>query len=197
MAVGTLPALQDGFDLIEWYAPKVLDRFSSAEQLQELMDGIGASRNEILTALREISEGYQVMAAEGVQLDIIGFKFGLVRGGESDTDFRARILALGGLKLSGTVNQIIFILKILGYGTPGIKENYIRMYPLWDGLGEGEPAAYAVVLTDPNGVGDVAQSTLEEISPAGVGTYQGWWLELEDEPGLNILLENNTPIVVY
>jgi len=207
MATGTLPALKDGFDLIEWYATKMLDRFGRAEKLQELMDGVGASRNEILTALKEISEGFQILKAEGVQLDILGYKFGLFREGETDNVFRARIVAFGGLKLSGTVNQIIFILKILGYGTLGLKLNQIKIHPLWDGEDITEPAAYAVVLTDPTNVGDPTQQQLNEISPAGVGTYQGWFLELNDEPGEYILLNDavevspgvyeGTPILVY
>ena len=76
MTAGFLPELQEGFSLIEWYAPKILERFSRAEDLNKLMDGIGASRQEILTAIKEISEGFQILKAEGIQLDIIGFKFG-------------------------------------------------------------------------------------------------------------------------
>ena len=129
MAAGTLPALQEGFNLLDWYAPKLLARFGRAEKLQELIDGIGSSRNEILTAFKEISEGFQILKAEGVQLDIIGYKFGLLREGESDNTFRARIVAFGGLKLSGTVNQIIFMLKVMGYGTVGAKLGDISFPP--------------------------------------------------------------------
>ncbi|MCK5237724.1 MAG: hypothetical protein KAR06_12170 [Deltaproteobacteria bacterium] len=195
MTVGFLPELQEGFSLIEWYAPKILERFSRAEDLNKLLDGIGASRQEILIALKEISEGFQILKAEGIQLDIIGYKFGVLRRGEEDNPFRVRIVAIGSAKISGTTNQVILMLKLLGYGTLGQKLNQIRVIPLWVGGGAapGEPAAYVVILDDPNSIGDPTQEQLESISCAGVGVSQGWWLLLEGETDEYILIEDDTP----
>ena len=202
MASGSLKKLEEGFDLIPWYEPKRLGRFANADNIKALMDGVSESRNEMLDALKEISLGYQLVRAEGIQLDIIGLKFNVTRNGDSDGVLRARIAAFGSLKISGTVNQVIFVLKALGYGTLGQQLNQIRVHQLWN-LG-GEPAAFVVVLTDPSSAGDPEQSQLEAISPAGVGVYQGWFLELESEPGEYVLLEDDnpgdgvgTPILVY
>jgi len=195
MTAGFLPELQEGFSLIDWYAPKVLERFSRADEFKKLKEGIGASRQEILTGIKEVSEGFQIVKAIGVQLDIIGFKFGVLRQGEEDDPFRFRIVAIGSAKISGTTNQIILMLKLLGYGTIGQKLNQIRLIPLWvgGGLPPGEPAAYVVVLTDPNSIGDPTQEQLESMSCAGVGVSQGWWLLLEGETDEYILLEDDTP----
>lgn len=204
MTAGALPELQAGFTLIEWYAPKILERFGRAEDLQELMDGISKSRNDILTALKEISEGFQIATAIGIQLDIIGFKLNVLRQGETDTPFRARIVAIGGAKISGTTNQVILLLKLLGYGTIGQQLNQIHIEPLWIGGGVPpiEPAAYLVTLDDPNNIGDPTQKQLEEMSVAGVGVHLAQWLQLEDEEDEFILLEDvvpdeGEPIIVY
>lgn len=192
MAEGSLPLLNSGFNLADWYLPKMLNRFTEAENLKALIDGIAKSRDEILLAFKEINEGFGIADAVGVQLDIIGYKFGVFREGDTDNVFRGRILALGALKLSGTTNQIIFILKLLGYGTVGEKRGDIIIHPMWDHdpALQTEPAAYVVVLEDPNNIGDVSQSTLEEVSVAGVGVSQGWWMLEEGSTEEYILLED-------
>lgn len=192
MAEGSLPLLNSGFNLADWYIPKMLNRFNDAENLRALIDGISKSRDEILLAFKEINEGFGIADAVGIQLDIIGYKFGVFREGDTDNVFRGRILALGGLKLSGTNNQVIFILKLLGYGTLGEKRGDIIIHPMWDHdpALQTEPAAYVVVLEDPNNIGDVSQQTLEEISAAGVGVSQGWWMLEEGSTEDYILLED-------
>jgi hypothetical protein len=193
LAKSTIGLEDEGFTLLDWYAPKVLERFSNANALKGLIEGVSASRQEVLAALSQIGKGFSVLNAKGAQLDILGYKFQVFREGENDEKFRARIIAVGGVKLSGTVNQIILILKVLGYGTIGVKSGRIEIRPLW--VTDTEPAAFLVLLEDPLNLGAPPQSYLESIAPAGVAVNVGQWLALnEPEPeGEFIILNDDTP----
>lgn len=154
----------------------------------KLLGVIGAAlgfSDEIETALREISDNFNIDDAVGPMLDYYGLYFGIERQiGETDEQLRMRILLGNGTEDLPTFEAIYNYFKI----ALGISD--MVLCPVWPAglyfvLGQGMPEP------DIDEVRTVAAAS-------GVDFGQGTFLSCEDgEPyGLIVLEDNGQPIVI-
>ena len=154
----------------------------------KLLGVIGAAlgfSDEIETALREISDNFNIDDAVGPMLDYYGLYFGIERQiGETDEQLRKRILLGNGTEDLPTFEAIYNYFKI----ALGISD--MVLCPVWPAglyfvLGQGMPEP------DIDEVRTVAAAS-------GVDFGQGTFLSCEDgEPyGLIVLEDNGQPIVI-
>lgn len=136
----------------EVMAPKLMEQYKphTAPKLNQLLEAIGAQKDDLESALFSIRNGLYLATAEGVQLDTIGAVFNVARLGNDDETYRSNIRQVASMRSFATPEDIISVLKSL-YGATSVA--YIPEYP-----------AGAAILTD-NGID---ASVLELLAPAGV-----------------------------
>lgn len=164
----------------------VPEQYKRSTKLLGVIDATLGSSDEIETALREISDNFNIDDAVGPMLDYYGLYFGIERRiGENDEQLRMRI-SLG----SGTEDLPTFE-AIYNYFNIALGISDLFLCPVWPAglyfvLGQGMP--------EPPDIDEV--TTISAAS--GVDFGQGTFLSCEDgEPyGLIVLEDNGQPIVV-
>lgn len=164
----------------------VPEQYKRSTKLLGVIDATLGSSDEIETALREISDNFNIDDAVGPMLDYYGLYFGIERRiGENDEQLRMRI-SLG----SGTEDLPTFE-AIYNYFNIALGISDMVLCPVWPAglyfvLGQGMP--------EPPDIDEV--TTISAAS--GVDFGQGTFLSCEDgEPyGLIVLEDNGQPIVV-
>lgn len=164
----------------------VPEQYKRSTKLLGVIDATLGSSDEIETALREISDNFNIDDAVGPMLDYYGLYFGIERRiGENDEQLRMRIRLGSGTEDLPTFEAIYNYFKI----ALGISDLFLC--PVWPAglyfvLGQGMP--------EPPDIDEV--TTISAAS--GVDFGQGTFLSCEDgEPyGLIVLEDNGQPIVV-
>lgn len=164
----------------------VPEQYKRSTKLLGVIDATLGSSDEIETALREISDNFNIDDAVGPMLDYYGLYFGIERRiGENDEQLRMRIRIGSGTEDLPTFEAIYNYFKI----ALGISDLFLC--PVWPAglyfvLGQGMP--------EPPDIDEV--TTISAAS--GVDFGQGTFLSCEDgEPyGLIVLEDNGQPIVV-
>lgn len=164
----------------------VPEQYKRSTKLLGVIDATLGSSDEIETALREISDNFNIDDAVGPMLDYYGLYFGIERRiGENDEQLRMRISLGSGTEDLPTFEAIYNYFKI----ALGISDLFLC--PVWPAglyfvLGQGMP--------EPPDIDEV--TTISAAS--GVDFGQGTFLSCEDgEPyGLIVLEDNGQPIVV-
>lgn len=164
----------------------VPEQYKRSTKLLGVIDATLGSSDEIETALREISDNFNIDDAVGPMLDYYGLYFGIERRiGENDEQLRMRIRLGSGTEDLPTFEAIYNYFKI----ALGISD--MVLCPVWPAglyfvLGQGMP--------EPPDIDEV--TTISAAS--GVDFGQGTFLSCEDgEPyGLIVLEDNGQPIVV-
>ncbi|MGD9157047.1 MAG: DUF2612 domain-containing protein [Desulfobacteraceae bacterium] len=128
----------------------LIQQYKESSNLMAVLEAQGLQANELEQAIFEVRDLFFLDTAEGVQLDVIGKIFNLRREGLSDEDYRDAIEIKWSLRVSGTVDEIINVLKF-AYGATSV--DYIPAYP-----------AGFVLIAD----GTVTQDILTQLCPAGV-----------------------------
>lgn len=128
----------------------LLAQYKDSVKLQGLIDGKSKQIDDIELALFEIREGFYLDDAIGAQLDIIGKIWDVERKGLNDTEYRQSIYFKISLKVSGTLKEIISILKSF-YGA-----TYVEYHPQYP--------AKMLLLTDAT----ASAEAIERFAPAGV-----------------------------
>ena len=162
----------------------VPEQYKRSTKLLGVIDASLGSSNEIETALREISDNFNIDDAVGPMLDYYGLYFGIVRRiGETDEQLRMRIRLGSGTEDLPTNEAIYNYFKI----ALGVTD--MMLCPVW-------PAGLYFILgagfTRP--IEDVANIA----AASGVDLGQGTFLCLEDgeEYGLLVLEDNGQPLIV-
>ena len=163
----------------------VPEQYKRSTKLLGVIDAALESSDEIETALREISDDFNIDDAVGPMLDYYGLYFGIERRiGETDEQLRMRIRIGSGTDDLPTFEAIYNYFKI----ALGISD--IVLCPVWPAglyfvLGQGMPEP------DIDEVRTIAAAS-------GVDFGQGTFLSCEDgEPwGLIVLEDNGQPIVI-
>ena len=164
----------------------VPEQYKRSTKLLGVIDATLGSSDEIETALREISDNFNIDDAVGPMLDYYGLYFGIERRiGENDEQLRMRIRLGSGTEDLPTFEAIYNYFKI----ALGISD--MVLCPVWPAglyfvLGQGMP--------EPPDIDEV--TTISAAS--GVDFGQGTFLSCEDgEPyGLIVLEDNGQPLVV-
>lgn len=164
----------------------VPEQYKRSTKLLGVIDATLGSSDEIETALREISDNFNIDDAVGPMLDYYGLYFGIERRiGENDEQLRMRIRLGSGTEDLPTFEAIYNYFKI----ALGISDLFLC--PVWPAglyfvLGQGMP--------EPPDIYEV--TTISAAS--GVDFGQGTFLSCEDgEPyGLIVLEDNGQPLVV-
>ena len=163
----------------------VPEQYKRSTKLLGVIDAALESSDEIETALREISDDFNIDDAVGPMLDYFGLYFGIERKiGETDEQLRMRIRLGSGTEDLPTNEAIYNYFKI----ALGITD--MMLCPAW-------PAGLYFIL----GAG-MANPNIEEVTTiaaaSGVDFGQGTFLSCEDgEPwGLIVLEDNGQPIVI-
>lgn len=164
----------------------VPEQYKRSTKLLGVIDATLGSSDEIETAIREISDNFNIDDAVGPMLDYYGLYFGIERRiGENDEQLRMRIRLGSGTEDLPTFEAIYNYFKI----ALGISDLFLC--PVWPAglyfvLGQGMP--------EPPDIDEV--TTISAAS--GVDFGQGTFLSCEDgEPyGLIVLEDNGQPIVV-
>lgn len=164
----------------------VPEQYKRSTKLLGVIDAALESSDEIETALREISDNFNIDDAVGPMLDYYGLYFGIERRiGENDEQLRMRIRLGSGTEDLPTFEAIYNYFKI----ALGISD--MVLCPVWPAglyfvLGQGMP--------EPPDIDEV--TTISAAS--GVDFGQGTFLSCEDgEPyGLIVLEDNGQPLVV-
>lgn len=164
----------------------VPEQYKRSTKLLGVIDATLGSSDEIETALREISNNFNIDDAVGPMLDYYGLYFGIERRiGENDEQLRMRIRLGSGTEDLPTFEAIYNYFKI----ALGISDLFLC--PVWPAglyfvLGQGMP--------EPPDIDEV--TTISAAS--GVDFGQGTFLSCEDgEPyGLIVLEDNGQPLVV-
>lgn len=163
----------------------VPEQYKRSTKLLGVIDATLGSSDEIETALREISDDFNIDDAVGQMLDYYGLYFGIERRiGENDEQLRMRIRLGSGTEDLPTFEAIYNYFKI-ALGIPDMV-----LCPVW-------PAGLYFVLGHGMPEPDIDEVTT--ISAAsGVDFGQGTFLSCEyGEPyGLIVLEDNGQPIVV-
>lgn len=141
----------------------LLEQYKDSENLKGVIDASNDQADDLETALFEIRDLFYLDTATGVQLDIIGIIFSVLRAGLSDEDYREVISVRAALITSGEPESIITILKLLFEAT------FVDYFPAY-------PAGYAL-LTDST----ININELEVFSPSGVQPYLLESLKFEDD----------------
>ena len=163
----------------------VPEQYKRSTKLLGVIDATLGSSDEIETALREISDNFNIDDAVGPMLDYYGLYFGIERRiGENDEQLRMRIRLGSGTEDLPTFEAIYNYFKI----ALGISD--MVLCPVWTAglyfvLGHGMPEP------DIDEVRTIA-------SASGVDFGQGTFLSCEDgEPyGLIVMEDNGQPIVI-
>ena len=132
--------------------PKLMEQYKPARapKLNQLLEAIGAQKDDLEAALFSIRSGGYLATAVGAQLDVIGALFKVGRNRMDDTAYRIAIQQLASMRSFSTPEDIIAVLKVI-YGAA-----YVDYHP--------EYPAGCVIFTDvtpPAGV-------LDMLAPAGV-----------------------------
>lgn len=163
----------------------VPEQYKRSTKLLGVIDAALESSDEIETALREISDDFNIDDAVGPMLDYYGLYFGVERRiGETDEQLRMRIRLGSGTEDLPTNEAIYNYFKI----ALGISD--MILCPVW-------PAGLYFVLGQ--GMPELDIDEVITIAAAsGVDFGQGTFLTCEDgEPwGLIVLEDNGQPIVV-
>ena len=163
----------------------VPEQYKRSTKLLGVIDAALESSDEIETALREISDNFNIDDAVGQMLDYYGLYFGIERRiGETDEQLRMRIRIGSGTDDLPTFEAIYNYFKI------ALSISDMVLCPVWPAglyfvLGQGMP------WPDIDEVRTIAAAS-------GVDFGQGTFLSCEDgEPyGLIVLEDNGQPIVV-
>ena len=163
----------------------VPEQYKRSTKLLGVIDATLGSSDEIETALREISDNFNIDDAVGPMLDYYGLYFGIERRiGETDEQLRIRIRIGSGTDDLPTFDAIYNYFKI----ALGISD--MVLCPVWTAglyfvLGHGMPEP------DIDEVRTIAAAS-------GVDFGQGTFLSCEDgEPyGLIVMEDNGQPIVI-
>lgn len=162
----------------------VPEQYKRSAKLLGVIDATLGFSDKIETALREISDNFNIDDAVGPMLDYYGLYFGIERRiGETDEQLRMRIRLGSGTEDLPTNEAIYNYFKI----ALGITD--MMLCPVW-------PAGLYFIL----GPGMVAPDT-EEVThiaaASGVDFGEGTFLCLEDgeEYGLLVLEDNGNPII--
>lgn len=163
----------------------VPEQYKRSTKLLGVIDAALESSDEIETALREISDDFNIDDAVGPMLDYYGLYFGIERRiGETDEQLRMRIRIGSGTDDLPTFEAIYNYFKI----ALGISD--MVLCPVW-------PAGLYFVLG--HGMPEPDIDEVRTIAAAsGVDFGQGTFLSCEDgEPyGLIVLEDNGQPLVV-
>ena len=163
----------------------VPEQYKRSTKLLGVIDATLGSSDEIETALREISDNFNIDDAVGPMLDYYGLYFGIERRiGETDEQLRMRIRLGSGTEDLPTFEAIYNYFKI----ALGISD--MVLCPVW-------PAGLYFVLG--HGMPEPDIDEVRTIAAAsGVDFGQGTFLSCEDgEPwGLLILEDNGQPLVI-
>lgn len=158
------------------------------KQSTKLLGVIGAAlepSDEIETALREISDDFNIDNAVGPMLDYCGLYFGIERRiGETDEQLRMRIRIGSGTEDLPTNEAIYNYFKI----ALGITD--MMLCPVW-------PAGLYFILGPGMANPDIEETT-QIAAASGVDLGQGTFLCLEDGEayGLLIMEDNGQPLVI-
>ena len=163
----------------------VPEQYKRSTKLLGVIDAALGFSDEIETALREISDNFNIDDAVGPMLDYYGLYFGIERRiGETDEQLRMRIRLGSGTEDLPTFEAIYNYFKI----ALGISD--MILCPVWPAglyfvLGQGMPEP------DINEVRTIAAAS-------GVDFGEGTFLSCEDgEPwGLIVLEDNGQPLVI-
>ena len=162
----------------------VPEQYKRSTKLLGVIDAALESSDEIETALREISDDFNIDDAVGPMLDYYGLYFGVERQiGETDEQLRMRI-RLGSGTEDLPINEAIYNYFRIALGITDM-----MLCPVW-------PAGLYFILgpgmTAPN-----IEETTRIAAASGVDFGEGTFLCLEDgeEYGLLILEDNGNPIV--
>ena len=131
--------------------------------------------DDLETALQELRDGLWIRTAEGVNLDVLGRVYGVLRSGRDDTAYRQAIHVRAATVVNGTPDEITTFLE-LAFGTPGL--SIIPQYP----------AAFYIVDSP------ATTSQLESIAPAGVGAFAVTYLTTVE--GVALTTVEGDPFVV-
>jgi len=163
----------------------VPEQYKQSTKLLGVIDAALESSDEIETALREISDDFNIEDAVGPMLDYYGLYFGIVRKiGETDEQLRMRIRIGSGTEDLPTNEAIYNYFKI----ALGISD--MVLCPVW-------PAGLYFVLGQ--GMPEPDIDEVRTISAAsGVDLGQGSFLSCEDGElwGFIVLEDNGQPLVV-
>lgn len=140
----------------------LLPQFSRAENLKNILGALVEPFQGIRDGAYQISEGYDIETAEGVQLDVLGENLNVERQERSDEEYRDAIKA-----------------RILINNSKGTSSDFIRMLKLV--LGDIEftvienpsaPAQVQVIIYSPQNV--INEELVNDITPCGVkGLFLG------------------------
>ena len=163
----------------------VPEQYKRSTKLLGVIDASLGSSDEIETALREISDNFNIDDAVGPMLDYYGLYFGIERRiGETDEQLRMRIRLGSGTEDLPTNEAIYNYFKI----ALGITD--MMLCPVW-------PAGLYFILGPGMAEPDIAETT-HIAAASGVDFGQGTFLCLEDgeEYGLLVLEDNGQPLIV-
>jgi len=163
----------------------VPEQYKRSTKLLGVIDAALESSDEIETALREISDDFNIEDAVGPMLDYLGLYFGIERRiGETDEQLRMRIRIGSGTEDLPTNEAIYNYFKV----ALGISD--MVLCPVW-------PAGLYFILG--HGMPEPDIDEVRTISAAsGVDLGQGTFLSCEDGElwGLIVLEDNGQPLVV-
>ena len=163
----------------------VPEQYKRSTKLLGVIDATLGSSDEIETALREISDNFNIDDAVGPMLDYYGLYFGIERRiGENDEQLRMRIRLGSGTEDLPTFEAIYNYFKI----ALGISD--MVLCPVW-------PAGLYFVLGHWMPEPDIDEVRIIAAA-SGVDFGQGSFLSCEDgeEYGLIVLEDNGQPIVI-
>ena len=163
----------------------VPEQYKRSAKLLGVIDATLGFSDEIETALREISDNFNIDDAVGPMLDYYGLYFGIERRiGETDEQLRMRIRLGSGTEDLPTNEAIYNYFKI----ALGITD--MMLCPVW-------PAGLYFILGPGMAEPDIAETT-RIAAASGVDLGQGTFLCLEDgeEYGLLVLEDNGQPLIV-
>lgn len=162
----------------------VPEQYKQSTKLLGVIDAALESSDEIETALREISDDFNIDDAVGPMLDYYGLYFGVERRiGETDEQLRMRIRLGSGTEDLPTNEAIYNYFKI----ALGITD--MMLCPVW-------PAGLYFILGA--GFTQPIEDVTSIAAASGVDLGQGTFLCLEDgeEYGLLVLEDNGQPLIV-
>lgn len=163
----------------------VPEQYKQSTKLLGVIDASLESSDEIETALREISDDFNIEDAVGPMLDYLGLYFGIERRiGETDEQLRMRIRIGSGTEDLPT-NEAIY-----NYFNVALGISDMVLCPVW-------PAGLYFILG--HGMPEPDIDEVRTISAAsGVDLGQGTFLSCEDGElwGLIVLEDNGQPLVI-